>query len=1447
MRVNAIICIMARRLFVVAVCALVVSTASVYAGSTGTTALHTPQGGAAGTANGDFVSDADTPNGALHTFYRYFIEVPPSLPKLQIDLFDADVGNNAGEDVLGRDRPRGAYDTTATYRLFDPSGAAVTPRFTTGTTALPAGADNAWLLFYAVTGNTVLDQFGTNVYTNNNGNNNWTGNWVENDGGGGGATGGAILVNGGQLRISDGVGGTPDIYREADLSGTPGLNMGMAFLTFSYGTSGNLEGGDQISVQISNNGGGAYTTLETFSDDTAGTRSYDITAFIANNTRVRFLVAGGLSAGEYFFFDNVQIADGPVTAGHWELQVDVSAGGDDINAIGIRAHDGDSTSGGTELNVYADSMLSLGVNPDGSGGNSRAYVLYPWITSGCTCTQNDFDRDSDGGAVGSVTYTSRTTAFTQTFASATLSIDDTWNRDNITNYTSNFYSIDYGIWKVDSTINTYINTSGNYETYYVGNYLAAANPPTANPIVSGGFPAVSRIYLPTDAGAAPVKPWMEQYLTRVGGPGPAPSMGVAQAYTVSIRVVNNTTHAITFSATNLVIANVPGGGTVYAGSPTMSQGSVTSAPAIGGTGNVNWNPGIVAAGTTAMLAYNVTVTPAAATTPATGTPTAGSGTRGTFVDETGNVTQTRATYRIGGLCQLNVVVGLATEVMLASFETDERGHVAWTTASEAGTVGFNLYRQDGSKVNENLIPAGKRRYEIDDRYQSPRYILEEITANGKVIRHAPLSNMHRLGADVEENERPSRRMMVSSDAVANISTEEVKADAVMVGVRETGIVRVPFTEISKWIGKPLPNVSKSAEKGDLSVKTGGQPVAYTSTADAILFFGEKSDSIYAKDRIYRIDLNKGEKMASVAVAGSNAAVSMFDGQADLETDAFAATVLPLDPESDYWFWDYIVSGDASAGRKTFSVQVPNVASASGATLEVRLQGALVSGSHVARVKVNGVPVGELTWSALGAKTSTLALPGGVLRDGTNDVEIEGVLAPAAPFDVFYIDGFTVRYKKYARPVNGALEAMLASSTLTAGPFTGTPMVLDVTKRLKPALLTGGSLSGGNVSMALPAATKTVFAADRFVTPVSYRSSVDNVLRPQHADYIVIAPAAMRAGAEALASLRQRDGLRTLVADLEQVYDEYNNGSPSPHAIRTFVTSLVKSSPRPRYIVLAGTGSIDYRGISQAPGPVPPMMIKTADGLFASDAKIADANNDGTPDVAIGRIPVSTTTDLLAYVQKLKNHSAASATNPIVFTADAPDNDTNFGKASDEAAQPLEGRPEQRFHIGEIGAAATRNGLLAAWTSGTPLVSWVGHGGLDQLASSGILTAGDAPALLASGRLPVLTAMTCTINRFEVGVVEPLGSALTRQPDGGALAVWSATGLSNHENAREMQRTFMKLAATSPQLRLGDLIVATHAANPSDTAGIYVLLGDPAIKLELPKETTNGGTPSPTRE
>jgi hypothetical protein len=394
-------------------------------------------------------------------------------------------------------------------------------------------------------------------------------------------------------------------------------------------------------------------------------------------------------------------------------------------------------------------------------------------------------------------------------------------------------------------------------------------------------------------------------------------------------------------------------------------------------------------------------------------------------------------------------------------------------------------------------------------------------------------------------------------------------------------------------------------------------------------------------------------------------------------------------------------------------------------------------------------------------------------------------------------------------------------------------------------LQGGTFTGGIASLTTPAKTKDVFFAESFIAPAVRPIEEAKTRSGGRAEWVIVAPRSMRSAAETLASFHAREGLSTLVVDLEEIYDLYGGSETTPLAIRDFFQTTRNWNKPPRYYVLAGTGSVDYRGIHSDPGPVPPLMTATADGLFASDSLFVDFNNDRLPDASIGRIPVSSASELAAYAAKLDASSRIDTANaPIVFSADALDQGADFRRDSKRAEAALSSRPSKQVYVDELGGTGARAALLAAWQTGTPLVSWIGHGGLDVLSSAEILSSYDAPSLHSNGRLPLLVAMTCTINRFENGFVDPLGTALTRENGAGALAVWSASGLSVHSQADAIQQKFMALASRTPDARVGDIIVPALSAFPSDTSSVYLLLGDPAVKLGLPAETSNVGTPSP---
>ncbi|NJL27566.1 MAG: hypothetical protein HC897_06540 [Thermoanaerobaculia bacterium] len=309
----------------------------------------------------------------------------------------------------------------------------------------------------------------------------------------------------------------------------------------------------------------------------------------------------------------------PATAGHWQLAIACPTG-NDSNAVGIRAHDGTPGSGGTELNVYYDSYAAYGRNRNNP---VRPYTHFPWVTRGCAAASNDFDADDDGvlgGPGADFSLISRTGSFS---FSHTGSLDDVWANATLASFTGRDAAADYGIWQLGLSVRQRQNSDDrNYLVYSMTD---------ADPTLPGPAPAsfaqpdanAYRVYLSTDAiddaggvPTAPVKPYVEQFVSFVGGSGAGPNppvAGQASGFAVTITVRNPTSRPISFSApSHLVRSLVPSGGLVaFQGVAGTTPGvTVVAQPAIGGTGFITWNPGTIAAGGFASIVYGVSVTPA---------------------------------------------------------------------------------------------------------------------------------------------------------------------------------------------------------------------------------------------------------------------------------------------------------------------------------------------------------------------------------------------------------------------------------------------------------------------------------------------------------------------------------------------------------------------------------------------------------------------------------------------------------------------------------------------------------------------------------------------------------------------------------------------------------------------------------------------------------------------
>jgi len=173
------------------------------------------------------------------------------------------------------------------------------------------------LLTSLATAATVRDDFSTRQWNNNTGTVNWNGDWIEVDAQSTGPTNGNVwITNGGELRLEDrpNTGGQPSAAREANLTGAS-----IATFNFDWRTTNGVDFSDAVTVEVSANGGGTWTTLEVFTGlvgANSGSRAYDITAFATANTRVRFRVTNLYGGGnESFRLDFVEIDYSAILSG----------------------------------------------------------------------------------------------------------------------------------------------------------------------------------------------------------------------------------------------------------------------------------------------------------------------------------------------------------------------------------------------------------------------------------------------------------------------------------------------------------------------------------------------------------------------------------------------------------------------------------------------------------------------------------------------------------------------------------------------------------------------------------------------------------------------------------------------------------------------------------------------------------------------------------------------------------------------------------------------------------------------------------------------------------------------------------------------------------------------------------------------------------------------------
>ena len=349
--------------------------------------------------------------------------------------------------------------------------------------------------------------------------------------------------------------------------------------------------------------------------------------------------------------------------------------------------------------------------------------------------------------------------------------------------------------------------------------------------------------------------------------------------------------------------------------------------------------------------------------------------------------------------------------------------------------------------------------------------------------------------------------------------------------------------------------------------------------------------------------------------------------------------------------------------------------------------------------------------------------------------------------------------------------------------------------------------------------------------------------------IIISHASFIPALTPLVDLRRSQGLSVRVVNVRAVYDGWGNGRITPEAIRSYLSDLYHNgNPAPTYVLLVGDGTTDpkqYRSDSQTTW-LPPYLADADPwvGEVAADNRFVTVDGDDfLPDMIIGRLPVNSLAEAQTVVTKIVEYETKPLLGDwngrISFISDDTDAAGNFAAHAASLQQAYVVDPWQasslNYNPALLTEAAMQSQVRQTWQNGQGLLVYTGHSSQHQWGAERFFHLDDVANLTNGARLPVLLEMTCFTGSFAQPFWDALDEALLRQPNGGAVAVWGATGLGVGTGHDALAGGFLQSLIGDDEVVLGTAVLSgkidlvTNKPANLDLLDTFTLFGDPAMQ------------------
>ncbi|MCC7308908.1 MAG: hypothetical protein IT173_15195 [Acidobacteria bacterium] len=829
--------------------------------------------------------------------------------------------------------------------------------------------------------------------------------------------------------------------------------------------------------------------------------------------------------------------------------------------------------------------------------------------------------------------------------------------------------------------------------------------------------------------------------------------------------------------------------------------------------------------------------------------------------------------------------------------------VEWAMAAEANNAGFYVYRLDGTgseivlgdMVLSSGIQAGAKgtapeTYSFFDPNGTPGsvYYVKNYAFDGGSGRSATasvetVSDLNKISPSAANalnsragntKQRPglfkqnlSLPKMLAQEVLNNRPQADpgthawvVSQPGVRIGIRREGFYRVTRTELQN-AGF---NVSGDSSLWQLYREGVEQAILVGPNADYIDFWAKGVDTRETDLAMYFLVAgpSAGKRIDSrVArpVAGTVTTPSYSQVFQQKQRFNYLNQVLNGEAEN-YWGAVVVPTVDTTYNFTLTGVDF----AAPTATIDVKFQGYSLFpvDQHSVQITLNGhVLPSTATGTGRNPFSKEFTIPTSYLAEGANSLVFRSV-SPAGDFSLF--DSVSIGFKRRFLASQNRVKFYTSNYRLSKleGFSSANIRVFDMTAESSPVMWTNLNIiqDGPTYSVRMPSDRgRSMFAVeDSGLLQVASISANDpsNLKAPTNAaNLVIITHANWLAQAQNWANYRIGQGFQVKVVDVSEVYDEFNYGDLNSLSIRDFLQYAENNwQTAPGYVLFLGDASYDsrnYEGLGYN-NFVPTHMVDTIYTETGSDEFLADFNNDGLAEMAVGRITARTpqaVTNALAKVTAWEAAAPTLAARGALFVYDCYDasNDYDFKQYSTTLRNQLAvSTPVTMTGLCEpvTPPATPQSVLIDSINMGRLLVNFSGHGarGTWTSANPAYFSNNSVPSLTNANDLSIFTMLTCLNGYFMHVQYDSLSEALVGATNGGAVAAWASTGETTPTDQNAMAKRFYQQMNSGPIERLGDLVndAKTVISGGSDVRLSWALIGDPMLKVRV---ATTGDRPT----